>query len=230
MSSILITGANRGIGLELARCFAQDDWRVFACCRSPESTDELHALAARHVRFSIHRLEVTDREQIAKLAETLRADAIDILINNAGIFGPRKQGFGETDSNGWLETFHVNCIAPMMISEAFVEMVARSRLRIIAVMGSVMGSIATNSSGNDYAYRTSKAAVHMVTKGLSHDLADRGIIAVALHPGWVRTRMGGPNAPLAAEVSAKALKKVLLELSLADSGCLIDSFGNKRPW
>ncbi len=230
MSSILITGTNRGIGLELARCFAQDDWRVFACCRSPEQTDELHALAAKNNKISIHRLEVTDRAQIAELAEVLKAETIDILFNNAGIFGPKKQGFGETDRNGWLETFHVNCIAPMMISEAFVEMVARSRLRILAVMGSVMGSIAENSSGNHYAYRTSKAAVHMVIKGLSLDLADRGIITVALHPGWVRTRMGGPNAPLGADVSAQGVKKVLLGLSVEDSGCLIDSLGDKRVW
>ena len=230
MSSILITGANRGLGLELARCFARDDWRVFACCRSPEPTDQLHALAAKHDRLSIHRLEVTDRAQLAELAEALQAEAIDILINNAGVFGPKKQGFGETDSNRWLETFHVNCIAPMLISEAFVEMVARSRLRIIAAMGSVMGSIAENSSGSYYAYRTSKAAVHMVTKGLSLDLADRGIIAVALHPGWVRTAMGGPNAPLAADVSARALKQVLLGLRVEDSGCLIDSLGKKRVW
>lgn len=230
MSSILITGANRGIGLELTRCFARDDWRVFACCRSPEQTDELHSLAAKNNNLSIHRLEVTDQMQIAKLAEVLKAETIDILFNNAGISGPGKQGFGETDRNGWLETFHVNCIAPMMISEAFVENVARSRLRIIAAMGSVMGSIAENSSGNHYAYRTSKAAVHMMLKGLSIDLADRGITTVALHPGWVRTRMGGTDATLGADVSAQGLKKVLLGLSVEDSGCLIDSLGDKRVW
>ena len=230
MSSIFITGANRGIGLELTRCFARDDWRVFACCRSPGQAEELQALAAENDQLSIHQLEVTDPAQIAELAEALKTEAIDILVNNAGIYGPDKQGFGETDTDGWLETFHVNCIAPMLISEAFVEMVARSRLRTIATVGSVMGSIAENSSGNHYAYRTSKAAAHMVIKGLSHDLAERGIIAVALHPGWVRTRMGGPAAPLDADVSAAGLKKVLLGLPNADSGCLIDSLGAKRAW
>ncbi len=230
MSSILITGANRGIGLELTRCFIQDDWRVFACCRNPEQSDELHALAAKNNKLSIHRLEVTNRAQIAELAEALSGEVIDILFNNAGIFGPEKQGFGETDRDGWLETFHVNCIAPMMISEAFVEMVARSKLRIIAAMGSVMGSIGENSSGSHYAYRTSKAALHMVIKGLSLDLADRGIITVALHPGWVRTRMGGTDAPLGADVSAQGLKKVLLGLTVEESGCLIDSLGDKRVW
>jgi NAD(P)-dependent dehydrogenase (short-subunit alcohol dehydrogenase family) len=230
MSTILITGANRGIGLELARCFARDDWRVLACCRSPELSDELQALAAQHDRVSMHRLEVVDRAQIAELATRLKAEAIDILVNNAGVRGPLNQGFGETVPDAWLETFKVNCIAPMMISEAFVEMVARSRLRIIAAVGSVMGSIAENSSGGHYAYRTSKAAVHMVAKGLSVDLADRGIISVALHPGWVRTRMGGPEAPLSVEASAQGVKKVLLGLSIRDSGCLIDPQGTKRAW
>jgi NAD(P)-dependent dehydrogenase (short-subunit alcohol dehydrogenase family) len=226
----LITGANRGIGLELTRCFAEDNWRVFACCRNPEQTVELHDLAEKNSKLSMHRLEVTDPAQITELAEALKGEAIDILFNNAGIYGPEKQGFGATDKNGWLETLHVNCIAPMMISEAFVEMVARSKLRIIAAMGSVMGSIAENSSGSHYAYRTSKAALHMVIKGLSRDLADRGIITVALHPGWVRTRMGGTDAPLGADVSAQGLKKVLLGLSAEESGCLIDSLGDKRDW
>ena len=230
MSSILITGANRGIGLELARCFAQENWRVFACCRALDPADELHALAAKDKTISIHQLDVSIQEQIADLAGALKTETFDILFNNAGIFGPDKQGFGQTDQDGWLETFHINCIAPMLVSEAFVEMVARSQLRIIATMGSVMGSIAENTSGNHYAYRTSKAAAHMVMKGLSIDLADRGIITVALHPGWVRTRMGGAEAPLGADVSAQGLKKVLLDLSIKDSGCLIDSLGDKRAW
>lgn len=230
MSSILITGANRGIGLELTRCFAQDTWRVFACCRENDKTDALHELSAENDQVSIHHLDVTKRAEIVRLAAALKDESIDILFNNAGIFGPEKQAFGETDPYGWLETFHVNAIAPMLISEAFVEMVARSQMRIIATMGSVMGSIAENSSGSHYAYRTSKAAVHMVMKGLSIDLADRGIITVALHPGWVRTRMGGADAPLSAAVSAQGLKKVLLGLDTEDSGCLIDSLGDKRDW
>jgi NAD(P)-dependent dehydrogenase (short-subunit alcohol dehydrogenase family) len=230
MSSILITGANRGIGLELTRSFARDGWRVFACCRNPAPTGELHNLATRNTNISIHQLEVTDPAQITGLAVELKSETIDILFNNAGIYGPEKQGFGDTDKDGWLETFYTNSIAPMMISEAFVELVASSKLRIIAAMGSVMGSIAENSSGNHYAYRTSKSAVHMVIKGLSCDLKERGIITVALHPGWVRTGMGGPEAPLGAEASAEGLKKVLLGLSADESGCLIDFSGDKRAW
>jgi len=231
MPSILITGANKGIGLELVRCFARDDWKVFACCRTLEQTDELHELAAKgNHKIDIHQLDVTKQEQINRLAEALKDEKIDILFNNAGIFGPEKQGFGETDPDGWLTTFHVNTIAPMLISEALVEMVARSQKRIIATMGSVMGSIAENNSGNYYAYRTSKTAAHMLMKGLSVDLAERGITSVAFHPGWVRTDMGGAKAPLTAEVSAEGLKKVLLGLSKEDSGRLIDYSGTKRDW
>ena len=230
MSSILITGTNRGIGLELTRCFARDGWRVFACCRNPEQAAELRQSAAQHRNISIHRLEVTDRAQIAALADTLKDEAIDILFNNAGTYGPDRQCFGDIDVDGWLKTFHVNCIAPLLISEALIETVARSQRRIIAAMGSVLGSIAANSSGKDYAYRTSKAAVHMVIKGLSIDLAERGITTVALHPGWVRTSMGGAKATLSAETSARALKKVLLGLGPEESGCLIDSLGVKREW
>lgn len=230
MSSILITGANRGIGLELVRCFAHDDWRVYACCREMDKTDELHGLMEQNHKISVHHLDVTKRGEIVRLAEALKDESIDILFHNAGIFGPEKQGFGETDPYGWLETFHVNTIAPMLISEAFVEMVTRSEMRVIAAMGSVMGSIAENSSGSHYAYRTSKTAVHMLMKGLSVDLAERDIITVALHPGWVRTRMGGAEAPLSAEASAQGLKNVLLHLKDEDSGCLIDSLGDKRKW
>lgn len=230
MSSILITGANRGIGLELTRTFANDSWHVFACCREIDTSDALHELAAENKQISIHQLDVTKRAEIIRVAAGLKDESIDILLNNAGIFGPEKQGFGEIDPYDWLETFHVNTIAPMLISEAFVEMVARSQMRIIATMGSVMGSIAENTSGDYYAYRTTKAAVHMVMKSLSVDLADRNIITVALHPGWVNTRMGGPDAPLSADVSAQGLKKVLLELKTEDSGYLIDSFGDRRVW
>jgi len=231
MRSILVTGANKGIGLELVRHFAQDNWQVFACCRTLEQEDSLHKLAEKDShKISIYQLDVTKRDQIAKLAESLKEESIDILFNNAGIFGPGKQEFGDSEPYGWLETFHVNTIAPMLISEALVEMVARSQTRIIATMGSIMGSITENSSGNHYAYRTSKTATHMLMKGLAVDLAERGITTVSLHPGWVQTDMGGADATLTADVSAQGLKKVLLELDIEDSGCLFDYSGDKRAW
>lgn len=230
MPTLLITGANRGLGLELTREFARRHWRVFACCRSPEEASGLQALAAAAETVAIHRLEVGDIAQVRDLAGRLKGTPIDILYNNAGIFGPKQQAFGETDEAGWLEAFRINSIAPLRLAEAFVEHVAASERRVIATMGSVMGSIAENGSGGAYAYRTSKAAVHMVMKGLAVDLAPRGIITVVLHPGWVQTRMGGKAASLKPEESAAGLTEVLLGLRREQSGMLIDYQGNVHPW
>jgi len=230
MSTILITGANRGIGLELAKAFAGLSWQVIACCRNPESAGELQLVASKHPGFIVHHLDVDDVGQIIDLAGQLEGTAIDILFNNAGILGPEHQSFGETDVDGWLEAFRVNSIAPLRMAEAFVEHVAASKRRIIAAMGSVMGSIAENEGGGYYAYRTSKAAVHMVIKGLAVDLASRDIITVAFHPGWVRTRMGGNAAPLSPAESAAGLTGVLLGLTREQSGLLLDYLGQTRPW
>lgn len=230
MPTLLVTGANRGIGLALTRSFADQGWRVLAGCRTPDRADELRELAAGQPEVSVHRLDVTDPVQIAALAEELADCPIDILCNNAGIRGPSRQGFGETDVEGWLETFRVNTIGPMLMSEALVGQVAASRRRIIAVIGSVMGSIAENSSGRSYAYRSSKAAVHMVVKGLAADLAERGILAVALHPGWVQTGIGGDQAPLTPEQSAAGLTRVLLGLDADDNGKFLDYAGAERHW
>lgn len=230
MPTLLITGANRGLGFELTREFARRHWRVLACCRSPEEAGELQALAAVAETVAIHRLEVGDNSQVRDLAGRLDGTPIDILFNNAGIFGPEHQGFGETDEAGWIEAFRINCIAPLHLAEAFVEHVAASERRVIATMGSVMGSITENNDGNHYAYRSSKAAAHMVMKGLAVDLAPRGIVAVVLHPGWVQTRMGGSAAPLRPEESAAGMTEVLLGLRREQSGRLIDYRGQVHPW
>lgn len=230
MSSILITGANRGIGLELARSFTAANWHVLACCRNPQQAGELQSLAAAGGNVSVHRLDVADGRQIAALAATLGDTPIDILFNNAGIKGPEPQSFGDIEVDGWLETFRVNTIAPLKLAEALVENVAASERRVIATMGSVMGSIAENTTGGYYAYRSSKAAVHMVMKGLAMDLAGRGITSVVFHPGWVHTSMGGEEAPLSPEASAAGLTRVLLGLSSADNGCFYDYLGAQRPW
>ncbi len=229
MSTILITGANRGLGLELTKVFAGLQWRVIACCREPEQAALLKAWAG-DAAVTVHRLDVGDDQQVSALAEQLAGTPIDILFNNAGVYGPERQGFDELTVDDWLETFRINTIAPLRLAAAFVESVAASQRRIIASMGSVMGSIAENSSGGHYAYRTSKAALHMVMKGLSVDLAPRGITAVAFHPGWVRTRMGGDAAPLQPEESAAGLTEVLLGLTPSQSGLLLDYLGNVRPW
>jgi NAD(P)-dependent dehydrogenase (short-subunit alcohol dehydrogenase family) len=230
--TILITGANRGIGLELTRQYAQEGWRVLACSRHPEAEELNRAAAAAENRIEIYRLDVTDLRQIRVLAAEIGDVPIDILFNNAGMGGGREQHFGcvYERGHGWLETFKVNTMAPLFMAEAFVDHVAGSRRRIIATMGSIMGSIADNHSGGYYIYRSSKAAVHMVMRSMAADLQPRGIIAVVLHPGWVQTAMGGSGANLSPRDSVIGLRKVLDGLTPRDSGRFFNYDGQELPW
>ncbi len=228
--TILITGANRGIGLELARVFAGNGWRVLACCRHPEDADALKQLADHHRQLAVYALDVNDPQAIARLASGLKTEPIDILFNNAGIFGPENQAFGDTDPEKWLQVMRTNVVAPLKMIEAFVDQVAASRRRIVASMGSMMGSIGDNSSGGYYIYRSSKAAVHMVMKSLAVDLRERGIVSVVFHPGWVRTDMGGPQAPTMPAESAAGLYRVLTGLTPDDTGRLLTYEGESLPW
>jgi NAD(P)-dependent dehydrogenase (short-subunit alcohol dehydrogenase family) len=229
--TLLITGANRGLGLALTRQFTDQGWRVLACCRAPQKSTEL-ALLARNNRATIHihQLDVGDNARIRELARALEGEAVDILLNNAGVAGPHQQEFGAVDEAGWLETFRINTIAPLKMAEAFTEHVAASRYRVIATMGSQLGCIGENSSGGRYIYRTTKAAVHMAMKSLSVDLRSRGITAVALHPGWVRTDLGGPQAPIGPAESATGLFRLLTRLTLEDSGKLWTYEGRVLAW
>lgn len=229
--TILITGANRGIGLELATQYASDHWRVLACCREPATARNLRKVCeAASGRMSIHPLDVTDSERIRALAGELEGTKIDILFNNAGVRGGDRQDFGEVNVEDWLHAFRVNTIAPLKMTEAFIEHVASSRRRIVAIMGSIMGSIAENASGGQYGYRSAKAAVHMVGRSLAIDLRSRDIIAVLFHPGWVNTDMGGPDAPVSPTESAAGLRRVLAGLRPEHSGRFFDFEGNERPW
>jgi NAD(P)-dependent dehydrogenase (short-subunit alcohol dehydrogenase family) len=229
--TILITGSNRGLGLELARQYAAAGWRVLACCRHPDSAEDLRRVAAGcGERVTVHALDVTDSERICSLAGELNEEAIDILFNNAGVGGGDHQSLGRIDTTRWLEAFQVNCIAPLKMAEAFVGHVARSQCRIIATMGTRMGSLADNSSGSHYIYRTTKVGAHMVAKCLSIDLQGKGIISVILNPGWARTGIGGSNAPLTPAESVAGLRRVLVSLTMEDSGKFFDYRGQEVPW
>lgn len=231
MPTILITGAGRGLGLELTRQFSADGWTVLATCRKPENATDLKGVEAdAKGSVTIHRLDVTDLEQIQALSKELKDRPIDILMNNAGVYGPTGGGPGDVDESAWTDVLKVNTFAPLRMADAFLENVARGDRRIIATMTSKMGSIDDNTSGRHYPYRTSKAAVNMVMKGLAVDLRSRGIISVVLHPGWVRTAMGGRSAPLSAEESVRGLKAVLGRLTPAQSGRFLAWDGTEVPW
>ena len=237
MPTALITGASRGLGLEFTRQYAADGWRVFAACRDPGTAAALRDIeAGAEGRVQVHALDVTDHARIDALAKELAGEAIDLLLNNAGVMEPHDITFGNIDYEMWADVFETNLLAPAHMAEAFVEHVARSERKLMVTLSSGLGSITINrpgerlAPGNLYMYRTSKAAVNMVMRGLSFDLKDRGITAVVVSPGHVRTDMGGPQAGLAPEESIASVRNVIGGLSIADSGKFIFYNGDEHPW
>lgn len=233
MKTALVTGASRGIGLEFCRQYAADGWRVFACARNPEKSDELNMLANTHPdQVIIHRLDVGDHAQIGQLAQTLAGEPIDLLLNNAGIYtGSHAAGtFDDKDYEDWAHAFRINTMATLKMSQTFQPQIRRGGQKTIVTISSKMGSIADNSGGGSYMYRSSKAAVNMVVKTLAVDLKPAGIITVALHPGWVKTDMGGANALISAVRSVSGMRDVISGLTLSDSGKFIAYDGQAIPW
>ena len=192
MSIVLISGANRGLGLEFTRQYAKHGWQVFACTRHPNHPPLLQLAASHSGRVQIYELDVSDFSQIEDLTEQLEGTPIDVLINNAGIYpGGNKESFGSIDYEAWVEAFRINTMAPIKMAESFIENVAKSQEKKIVNITSKMGSIDDNTSGGYYLYRSSKTALNMAVKSLSLDLASRGITTIVMHPGWVQTDMGG---------------------------------------
>lgn len=231
MQTTLITGANRGIGIELVKQYLDDKWRVIACCRDPDHANELQALKLQFPStLLICKLEVTDHQAIKSLSQQLANEKIDILINNAGVIGTHADTLNTIDPNVWLETFKINSIAPALMAQAFVNQLSQSETKLLVNISSTMGSIAENTSGGYYIYRSSKSALNAVTKSLSIELKPKGITVVSLHPGWVQTDMGGTAAPLAPELSVAGIRMVLNDLTLNETGSFVAFDGRKIPW
>lgn len=228
--TVLITGSNRGIGLELARQYATQGWRVLACCRHPDQATALNRLGDKFPNITLHTLDVTRKDQVQNLAADLHDCPIDILFNNAGIYGPDDAAFGNTDEARWLECLRTNVIAPMKMMEAFMTHVAASKHKLIAAMSSKMGSMADNGSGGSYIYRSSKAALNAVMKSAAIDLAPRRVKVAILHPGWVQTDMGGPGAEISAAESVGRMREILGTITPENSGTFFDIDGTTIPW
>lgn len=229
--NILITGANRGIGLEMVKFANELGWRVFACCRNPHNADSLFNLGKlSNGQISVHIADMMELSTLQALAYELRNDPIDVLMNNAGVYGSDKNSFGAVDAESWLQTFQVNSIAPLKMVEAFSEQLLMGDRKLVACMSSKMGSMADNGSGNSYIYRSSKAALNAVVKSLSIDLKEKGIISVALHPGWVKTEMGGSGAEINTRECVEQIFNNLSSLTINDSGRFIDIDGSDIPW
>ncbi len=227
MPTVLITGASRGIGLELARQYAADGWRVIATCRDSAGEQSLREVAGD---LAVERLEVTDWDAIPALAGRLGGRPIDLLLNNAGIAGRAAGDLGSLDPRVWEETFRVNVIAPILTAQALADNVAASGQRTMAFISTMLGSLTLNEQGGRYAYRSSKAALNMACRSLAADLAPRGIGVLMLHPGHVRTDMGGPTAPVTPEASVTGMRQVIAGFTAAQTGQFINYDGRPIPW
>ena len=222
MPTILIIGASRGLGLEFVRQYAAEGWRVLATVR-----DIAQGRPVSEAGAEVYLCDVGDLGSITRLAATLGEVALDIVLHCAGIYG-EGQEFGSVDAARFMEVVRIDALAPLKVAEALVGRLGEGK--IFAAVSSMMGSVAENSSGGSYAYRAAKAALNMVIKGLAVDLAPRGILTVALSPGWVRTDMGGPNAPLEPPESVAGMRKVRAALTPDDSGRLMHYDGRRLDW
>ncbi len=227
MPTVLVTGAGRGIGLELARRYAADGWSVIATVRNPAQGAILQSLPGS---VEVASLDVTDHDSVAALALSISGRALDLLINNAGIYGPDSPQLGSLDYSSWERVLAVNTIGPVRVTEALLPNLRLGQNRMIATLTSLMGSIGDNTGGGALFYRSSKAALNAAMKTLAIALRPEHLKVVVLHPGWVRTDMGGPAAPLSPETSAGGLMKVISNFSLSDTGSFLNYDGNPLPW
>lgn len=227
MTTVLITGANRGIGLELARHYAGTGARVHATCRRPAEADELRGLGGD---VHVHTLDTTNHDEIATLAKTID-EPVDIVIANAGIYGPDRssQSFTDLDADAVRKTMEVNLVGTIGTLQAFLPHTRKSNEKKLVAISSKVGSIA-DASGGAIAYRTSKTALNMAMCCAAHELKDEGIAVGTLHPGWVRTDMGGPNGLIDADESARGLAEVIDSLQPSDKATYKDYKGEEIPW
>tara|TARA_B100000900_G_scaffold158549_1_gene134762 strand:- start:251 stop:958 length:708 start_codon:yes stop_codon:yes gene_type:complete len=235
MRTVLVTGANRGIGLEFVKQYASDDDQVIAICRNDDYTDELKIISKKN-NILIKLADMSDFQSIDLLQNELSGIPIDIIINNAGVFGPKaqadgdlRQSFGHMNYDVWRKLMDINTLAPYKIVESFIENIRLGKDKKVVTISSSIASIEDVSSGVN-AYRASKCAVNMVMASLAMELKDQGIKFALLCPGWVNTRMGGEKAPITPEVSVDGLRNVIDNLSIEQSGKFYRYNGESIPW
>lgn len=229
----VVTGAGRGLGLEFTRQLLAAGAEVFALARKPDRSPGLESLQEAHPRaLRVARADVTDEALIGAAHEAIRSvwDGIDLLINNAGTYGRHDATLSSLDRDELIGVFDVNVLGPLRVTRILLDLIRRGRSPRVVNLSSLMGSIADNHSGGSWAYRISKAALNMATRNLAHELTPLGIVAVALHPGWVRTDMGGENAPLAPQEAVEAMLATIGRLGPDQAGRFLDRNGHPLPY
>ena len=231
---VAITGTSRGIGLGLTKAFLEKGYAVAAVARNPEKAIELKSLQEKEPeRLFCVSFDITDEKAITRACGDIEKkwDHVDILINNAGVSGGKNQGsINDVNIEKAREVFDVNVLGPLRVTRRFLPLVEKGQEKKIVHISSLMGSIDDNKSGGFYSYRISKTALNMMNKSLAHELREKGICSVVLHPGWVKTDMGGPEAPTAVEESVRGLLRVILGLKAEDTGSFFDYQGKRIPW
>ena len=240
MPSVLITGANRGLGLEFTRQYLKDGWKVHAFCRQPDKAEELSAMVAEsRGNIQLREMDIGNKEQIEAAAKELKGLPIDLLINNAGIADGYGRGVYEMkedpdiqnyDFAFWEEMMRINTLAPAKIIGAFLENIRAGGQKKIASLSSGLGSITNLAWAGKYGYCASKAGLNMVSKGLAEWLKPENIMVISLSPGWTRTAMGGPHATNSAEESVSGMRHVISSLTLAETGRFWNFDGEELPW
>ena len=228
--SILITGTNRGIGLEFVKHYIKNNEKVIATCRNRNSAKDLLELENTTNNLSLVELDVSNPNSINNFTSKIAGLPIDTFISNAGVSGPKNIEFGNFDAKEWLDVFNINTIAPLIITQKILKNLRLGKDKKLVFISSKVGSIEDNTSGGMYIYRTSKTALNQVIKSLSIDFKDENFIAVALHPGWVQTDMGGPNALIDTKTSVKGLIEVIDNLTPKNSGKFYNYDGSPIPW
>lgn len=228
--TILITGANRGIGLGFVEQYAQQQNHVIACCREPNQAKDLQALKNQYSWIDIYPLDITKQSQIDGLKQNLKNVSIDYLINNAGIYGVKGECLGTITKKNMFDAFLTNTCGTLMLCQSMLELVELSNEKLIVTISSSMGSISGNQYGNAYAYRASKNALNAVMKSLSIDVRSKNIRVLILHPGWVKTELGGPKAEISVQESVSGMCKVIANSAVLESGAFYDYQGNMVNW
>src|SRR5215831_8833780 len=242
MRSVIITGASRGIGLEFARQYLADGYKVYATCHKVAGAEHLMALPSNgRGKIDVMEMDVTNAAQVKAVAKRLSGIPIDVLINNAGTVEPIFYGSGAYEGNddpdlrnydfdAWLELLKTNLLGPARVCGAFVDNLSAGARPVAVNMASTLASIASTWQAGRYAYRTIKAALNMLTRSVGEWYEKRGIILVSISPSWTRTEMGGPKATNSAEESVKGVRKVIAGLTMADTGKFFNFNGQMLPW